>query len=58
MRTVLETTEAEIADLWEDLDQAHWELEECHCDAELNTSWPKESVREELKDKHLKELMK
>jgi len=52
LHKVLETAEAKIADLWEDLDQAHWELEVCRCDAELNTSWPKESVHEELKDKH------
>ena len=32
LHKVLETTEAEIADLREDLDQAHWKLEECRCD--------------------------
>ena len=53
---VLETAEAEIADLREDLDQARWELEECRRDAELNTSHAKESVCEEMKDRHLKEL--
>lgn len=52
----LETAEVEIADLQEDLDQACWELEECCRDAELNASHAKDSVREEIKDRHLKEL--
>ena len=56
LHKVLETAEAEIADLQEDLDQAHWELEECRRDAELNASRAKESTREEMKDRHLKEL--
>ena len=56
LHKVLETAEAEIADLRKDLDQAHWELEECRCDAELNTSRAKESAREEMKDRHLKEM--
>ena len=56
MCKVLETAEVEIADLREDLDQARWELEECHYDAELNASHAKESVHEEMKDRHLKEL--
>ena len=56
MHKVLETAEAEIADLREDLDQAHWELEECRRDPELNTSRAKESAREEMKDRHLKEM--
>ena len=46
----------EIADLREDLDQAHWELEECRRDTELNASRAKESAREEMKDRHLKEM--
>ena len=46
----------EIADLREDLDQACWELEECRCDAELNASRAKESGREEMKHRQLKEL--
>ena len=56
LHKVLETAEAEIADLREDLDQAHWELEECRRDAKLNTSRAKESAREEMKDRHLKEM--
>ena len=36
MCKVLETAEADVADLREDLDQACWELEECHCDVERN----------------------
>ena len=52
----LETAEVEIADLQEDLDQACWELEECCRDAELNASHAKDSVHEEIKDRHLKEL--
>ena len=56
MCKVLETAEAEIADLQEDLDEARWELEECRRDTELNASRVKESVREEMKDRHLKEL--
>ena len=56
MHKVLETAEAEIADLREDLDQAHWELEECRRDTELNASRAKESAREEMKDRHLKEM--
>ena len=56
LHKVLETAEVEIADLREDLDQAHWELEECRHDAELNASRAKESAREEMKDRHLKEM--
>ena len=33
----------------------HCELEKCRRDAELNASRAKESVREEMKDRHLKE---
>ena len=51
----METSEAEIPDLQEDLDEAHCELEKCRRDAELNASRPKQSVREEMKDRHLKE---
>ena len=56
LHKVLETAEAEIADLREDLDQANWELEECCCDTELNAPWAKESACEEMKDRHLKEM--
>ena len=53
---VVETAEAEVADLREDLDQAHWDLEECRRDMELNVARAKDSVREEMKGRHSKEL--
>ena len=53
---VVETAEAEIADLREDLDQACWDLEGCRHDVELNVARAKDSVREEMKDRHSKEL--
>ena len=56
LHKVLETVEAEITDLREDLDQAHWELEECRRNTELNASQAKESAHEEMKDRHLKEM--
>ena len=55
MCKVLETAEVEVADLQDHLDQACWELE-CHRDVERNASRAKESVHEEIKDRHLKEL--
>ena len=51
----METAEAENLDLQEDLDQAHCELEKCCRDVELNASRAKESGREEMKDRHMKE---
>ena len=47
---------AEIVALWEDLDQTRWELEECQCDMKLNALRTKESVHEEMKNRHLKKL--
>lgn len=41
-----------IADLREDLDQACWDLEECHHDMELNVACTRDSVHDEVKDRH------
>ena len=52
----LETAEVEIADLWEDLDKACWDLEECCRSTELNVARAIDSVRKEVKGRHSKEL--
>lgn len=45
-----------IADLRKDLDQACWDSEECRHDMELNVACTRDSVHDEVKDRHSKDL--